>query len=215
MNRKKTFLLSRFISFFIAVILSFFLFLSIPLIRDITGYRHKYEKNVQERKIIAEYVRDIPQKKEVIRTESIKSITNAEPGHSGNSDNNMMSLKIAPDLAVEGSDGAGIAVKGIDMDAMVFDESQTDENVTPVFTPPVDYPQRARELGIQGTFEAVLTINRDGSVLKIDVSKTPHKSITDEALKVLKTWRFKPAKIKGIPVKVKRIQDIDFKLDQN
>jgi len=114
---------------------------------------------------------------------------------------------------VEGGGGAGVAMQGQELEAMVFEEGQTDENVVPLFVPSIAYPQRAKEMGIQGTLEAVITIDRDGKVIKVDIVKSPHPSITEEARKMIVTWRFKPAKIKGIPVKVRRIQDIEFKLD--
>jgi protein TonB len=117
-------------------------------------------------------------------------------------------------LGVEGAGGVAVVMQGQDLDAMVFDENQTDENVVPVSTPAVEYPQRARDLGVQGTLEAVITIDRNGSVAKVEIKQSPHSSISEEAKRVIATWRFKPAKIKGVPVKVRRIQTIEFKLDE-
>jgi TonB family protein len=205
-------LLSKFLRLTIAVLVSFLLFASIPLIRGLLGYSHPQKPVMQQRRIIAEIVRT-PPKKEITHISPARPVTNALPGQAGTSDKNGLSFKITPDLAVEGPDGAEIAGAGQDMTALTFDESRVDENVIPLSMPQVNYPQRAREIGIQGTLEVLITIDRDGSVLKVDVIKSPHQSITEEAQKKIMMWKFKPAKIKGIPVKVKRIQDIEFKLD--
>jgi TonB family protein len=200
--------------FFLAVVISFALFISIPIVRDIVGYkRPEIRRAAAQRRIIMEVVRS-PEKKEPAPIRTMRQIATAAAGPPGGIGNNGISFKITPDLGVEGAGGVEVAMQGQDLEAMVFDESQTDENVIPLFTPSVEYPQRARELGIQGTLEAVVTIDRNGAVAKIDIVKSPHSSISEEAKRVIATWRFKPAKIKGVPVKVRRIQAIEFKLDE-
>jgi|GEM_PF-706388 len=196
-----------------AGIISFLLFTSIPLVRGIFGLKRPDHKAIVEhRRIIAEMVRT-PPTKNVTPVKNMRRITTTSPGRMGSSEQNGLTFKIIPDLSVEGGGGAGVAMQGQELEAMVFEEGQTDENVVPLFVPSIAYPQRAKEMGIQGTLEAVITIDRDGKVIKVDIVKSPHPSITEEARKMIVTWRFKPAKIKGIPVKVRRIQDIEFKLD--
>ncbi len=197
-----------------ALAVSFLLFISIPLVRDLVGYKKPELRHAAaQRRVIMEVVRT-PEKKEPAPIKILRQMTATASGPPGAVGDNGISFKLTPDLGVEGSGGVAVAIQGQDLEAMVFDESQTDENVIPVFTPAVGYPQRARELGVQGTLEAVVTIDRDGSVAKIDIKKSPHASISEEAKKVMSSWRFKPAKIKGIPVKVRRIQAIEFKLDE-
>ena len=206
---KKIFLL------FAAIAVSVVLFTSIPLVRNLIGLdRHTQKPFSQPRRILAEMVRT-PPKKNITTVTPIHPPTSLSSGRmSDATQRSGISYKIAPDLSVEGGDGAAAAMQGQDLEAMVFDENQTDENVSSVYAPAVSYPQRARDLGINGTLEAVLTIDRDGKVIKVDIVKSPHASITEEAKRVLMTWRFKPAKIKGIPVRVRRIQDIEFTLEE-
>jgi TonB family protein len=200
--------------FVLAFGISFLLFITIPIVRDLVGYKKPQLKQVAgQRRIIMEAVRS-PEKKELVPLKTLRQITIPAAGHAGAMGDNGISFKLMPDLSVEGSGGVGVAMQGQDLDAMVFDESQTDENVVPISTPLVGYPQRARELGVQGTLEAIITIDRDGAVVKVDIKKSPHPSISEEAKKVIATWRFKPAKIKNVPVKVRRIQTIEFKLDE-
>jgi periplasmic protein TonB len=197
----------------LAFLISFSLFISIPIIRDLVGYKKpQIRQALPQRRIFMEAVRQ-PEKNTPIPMKTIRKITTATSGQAGAAGETGISFRLTPDLGVEGG-GVAVAMQGQDLEAMVFDENQTDENVVPVSTPPVEYPQRARDLGVQGTLEAVITIDRDGSVIKIEFRKSPHSSISDEAKRVIATWRFKPAKIKGIPVKVRRIQAIEFKLDE-
>jgi TonB family protein len=206
--------IAKIINAVLALAVSFALFISIPIIRDLVGYKKPQLRHAaSQRRVIMEVVRT-PEKKEPAPVKAMRQATAAAPGPPGAIGDNGVSFKLAPDLGVEGSGGVEVAMQGQDLEAMVFDEGQTDENVIPVFTPAVEYPQRARELGVQGRLDAVVTIDRDGSVAKVEIRKSPHASISEEAKRVIATWRFKPAKIKGVPVKVRRIQAIEFKLDE-
>ena len=196
-----------------AVAISFLLFTSIPLVRGLIGYGRPEKRQLSQRnRVIAEMVRT-PPKKEGSPVKMMRQVTAPSSGQAGGREAGGLSFKIAPDLGVEGGGGVAVNLQGQDLEAMVFDEGQTDENVVALSTPPIPYPQRAKELGIQGTLEAVITIDRDGTVAKVDIVKSPHQSIAEATKKVIKTWQFKPAKIKGIPVKVRRFQTIEFKLD--
>jgi protein TonB len=206
--------LVKIVLFILALAVSFMLFISIPIVRNLVGYKKPVLRHAaMQRRVIMEVVRT-PDKREPAPVKSLRQVTAAAAGPAGSAGENGISFKLTPDLSVEGAGGVSIEMQGQDLEAMVFDESQTDENVVPLLTPSVEYPQRARELGVQGTLEAVVTIDRDGSVAKVDIAKSPHQSISDEAKKVIASWRFRPAKIKGVPVKVRRIQAIEFKLDE-
>jgi TonB family C-terminal domain len=198
-----------------AIAISFVLFISIPLMRNILGYHRPESKLPKEnRQIIAEMVRTIP-KKEQPEMQAIRQVNTASSATSGlSSGREGLAFKFAPDLSVEGSGGVAVAMQNQDLEAMVFEEGQVDENVVPLFTPSIAYPERAKEIGVQGTLEAIIIIGRDGKVEKVDILRSPHESITQEAKRVLFSWRFKPGKNKGIPVKVRAKQLIDFNLDQ-
>jgi TonB family protein len=200
--------------FSLAIAISFMLFISIPIVRDLVGYKKpELRRAAAQRRVIMEVVRS-PEKKEPAPIKTMRQVTAAAAGPQGANGDNNISFKLTPDLGVEGAGGVEVAMQGQDLEAMVFDESQTDENVVPLFTPSVEYPPRAREIGVQGALEAIITIDRNGEVAKVEIVKSPHPSISEEAKRVIATWRFKPAKIKGVPVKVRRIQTIEFKLDE-
>ncbi len=120
-------------------------------------------------------------------------------------------FRFTPDLAVEGTGDAVMAEE--ELSAVVFDEGETDEPAVPVYQPPVPYPDRARELEIEGKLEVVIIIDTQGKVASVEVVRSPHSSITAAARKVISGWRFKPARNKGVPVKMRVRQVIEFKLE--
>jgi protein TonB len=183
--------------------------------RNILGY-HKPETKVarENRQIIAEIVRSIPKKRQT-EIQTIRQVKIASTSSSGQSSSQEgLSFKFSPDLSVEGASGVAVEMQNQDLEAMVFDEGQTDEDIVPLFTPSIAYPERAREIGAQGTFEAIIIVGRDGKVEKVDVVRSPHASITQEAKRAMSAWRFKPGKNKGVPVRVRAKQVIDFNLGE-
>lgn len=198
-----------------AVCISFLLFISIPLMRNLMGFHKSETKAVSENKqVIAEIVRSIP-KKQQTEIQTMRQVKTASASSSGpSSAQGGIAFKFAPDLSVEGAGGVAVAMQNQDLEAMVFEEGQTDENIVPLYTPSIAYPERAKEIGVQGTLEAILIIGRDGKVEKVDVLRSPHESITQEYKRIIFSWRFKPGKIKGVPVKVRARQVIDFNLDE-
>ncbi|MDO5575503.1 MAG: energy transducer TonB [Fibrobacter sp.] len=157
---------------------------------------------------VMEFKKPQKQKAEMVKSQ-IREIRN--PTVSGGSSRDALSFKFNPDLSVEG--GGDVAMETADLSTVIFDEGETDEDLVPVFVTPVSYPNRARDLGVQGTLEAVIVVGREGRVESVKVTKSPHSSITNEALKTISGWRFKPARNKGIPVSVRVKQVIEFKLD--
>lgn len=164
-----------------AIGVSFLLFISIPFMRNIIGF-HKPDAPAREnRHIIAEIVRSIP-KKQQTEIQTVRQVKTSSASSSGpSSASNGIAFKFTPDLGVEGAGGVEVAMQNQDLEAMVFDEAQTDEDIVPVFTPSIPYPERAKDVGAQGTLEAVLVIGRDGLVEKVDIVRSPHESITIEA----------------------------------
>jgi protein TonB len=57
------------------------------------------------------------------------------------------------------------------------------------------YPQRARERGIQGRVALKARVNTQGQVVAINiVGSSGHAELDQAALKAVQTWRFTPAK---------------------
>ncbi|MFK5923867.1 MAG: energy transducer TonB [Verrucomicrobiota bacterium] len=63
------------------------------------------------------------------------------------------------------------------------------------------YPKIARKKGYQGTSVFIATINPDGSIKELKLSKTSGHAILDRAAKeALRHWKFTPAKRNGITI---------------
>ncbi len=79
----------------------------------------------------------------------------------------------------------------------------------------LSYPTIASENGIQGKVVLRFVIERDGSLTGIEQLASPDKSLTDEAMRVLKTSpKWTPGKQRNRPVRVWYILPVDFMLQQ-
>jgi len=156
--------------------------------------------------VIMEYRK--PEKKEEVREER-KIQPAAAKMHSAGAE--QLSMRFTPDLAVEGT-GAAV-MEQQELAAAIVEEGETDEPLVPLYRPPLTFSERARELEIEGFLEVLLIVDTEGKVASIEVVRTPHSLITSEARKVISTWRFKPAKNKGVPVRVRLRQVVEFTLE--
>ncbi len=79
----------------------------------------------------------------------------------------------------------------------------------------LQYPQEARASNITGKVIVEFVIEKDGSISSdnIKVLKSPHKSLSKEAIRIMKNapdWT--PGRIKGIRVRSKKVLPITFNL---
>ncbi|MCK5799456.1 MAG: TonB family protein [Deltaproteobacteria bacterium] len=75
------------------------------------------------------------------------------------------------------------------------------------------YPERMRDLEIEGKVILQLTIGADGSVKKIKILKSLKKELDAAAIAAAKKMRFAPAKVGGTPVTVTIPYTFTFVLD--
>ncbi len=77
----------------------------------------------------------------------------------------------------------------------------------------VRYPQIAQENNISGRVLLVFVIEKDGSLTNIQVLQTPDSSLSDEAIRILKTSpKWTPGKQRNQSVRVKYTLPIDFRI---
>ena len=75
------------------------------------------------------------------------------------------------------------------------------------------YPQIAQENGITGRVLLMFVIEKDGSLTNIQVLQTPDSSLSDEAIRVLKTSpKWTPGKQRNQTVRVKYTLPVDFRI---
>jgi len=78
----------------------------------------------------------------------------------------------------------------------------------------VKYPVIAQENGIQGRVICQFVVNKDGSIVDVEVVRSGgDPSLDKEAIRVIKTMpKWKPGKQRGKPVRVKYTVPVNFKL---
>lgn len=77
----------------------------------------------------------------------------------------------------------------------------------------IKYPASAREDGIQGRVYVTFVVMEDGTLNYIDVVKSPDKSLSEEALRVVKLMpKWKPGYVGNNPVRVQYNLPINFTL---
>jgi TonB family protein len=196
--------------FAIVLAINISLFLIIPATHAFLDKSHLREKNeVTQRKVVAELIK--PKKKET-KQEPKRRLRSVESS-SSQSIRNPMKFKFSPDLSVAGGAG-GVAIQSQELTAEVFEEGEAEEDVRPRFTPAPRYPDRARDMAIEGTVVVTFVVDVDGKVGAIEEIEAPHPSFKSEIRSTLQEWKFQPAQNKGVPVKQRVRQPFDFYLNQ-
>jgi TonB family protein len=138
------------------------------------------------------------------------------PKAQGRSSQGQFDMRFSPDLNVDEAapdgDGAAISLKKQDLTAEIFEQGQVDEQAIPQHTPGVQYPQRAIEQMIQGEVEVLFVVTYQGKVTDIQIVRTPSPIFVNDVRRTVASWRFKPAKKKGIVVNQRFRKVIEFNL---
>lgn len=92
--------------------------------------------------------------------------------------------------------------------------SKVDENPVPLKTPPPRYPDAMKREGISGLVAIAVVIDEKGNIISSVVTKSSHSDFDKPALDAVKSWKFKPAKIDGTPVKVRVTVPLRFSLGE-
>lgn len=76
------------------------------------------------------------------------------------------------------------------------------------------YPAVAAENGVSGRVMVQFVVERDGSVTNIEVLSSPDRSLSEETVRVISTSpKWTPGSQRGVPVRVRFILPIDFRLE--
>jgi TonB family protein len=96
----------------------------------------------------------------------------------------------------------------------VLDESQADEPPIRLSGGPLQYPPLLREAGIEGRVEVEFVVNEAGVVdsASIVVISSTNKAFERPAVDVVKSSRFRPATIGGVPTAVRTRQPVVFSI---
>ena len=96
---------------------------------------------------------------------------------------------------------------------MVMSEDSVDVAPQPAQRSAMEYPKKARKMGVTGYVLMNLLVSKEGRVEKVKVLESEPAGVFDEAaISGVKSWEFKPAQYKGEAVKVWAKQKIRFDL---
>lgn len=74
------------------------------------------------------------------------------------------------------------------------------------------YPEEARKNGLQGIVKLSAVIDTKGTVAKVEPIESPDPTLAAAAVDAVRQWTYKPATLKGKPVKVRMTITVAFKL---
>lgn len=97
----------------------------------------------------------------------------------------------------------------------VFEGTMVDEPPVRLKTVDPFYPEFVKDQGISGVIKAQVIIDQNGNVMEIKILSSPHELLSDEVYKAVSRWKYRPARFKGVPVRViNRDVRIEFKLTE-
>lgn len=166
-----------------------------PPVQEVSRIRVKAAQVVKE---------EPPKEKRELHLRSTRSQTPS----AGRSDH---PFQFTPDLSV-GAEG-GASVEMAELETMLFEENEIDVNPRALFLTPLQYPERARNAGIEGVVSLIIVVARDGSVENVFFEKIPDPLFRRSIEAQVKRWKFHPGKKEGVPVRVKVRQSVEFKLE--
>jgi len=116
-----------------------------------------------------------------------------------------------PDISI---DIANDALSGVEISQNFLQmNSGIAVNLMPIFKIPPRYPNRAKMLKKEGFVVLEFTINKDGFVEDIVITKSKPKKIFDKsAIRALSKWKFKPKIVAAKAVEQRARQTIEYKL---
>jgi len=94
----------------------------------------------------------------------------------------------------------------------VFELYQVDEPPEIVVQVQPEYPEVARKAGLEGKVIVAAIVDENGNVIKAEIHRSDNPIFNEAALEAARKMKFKPAKQKDIPVKVKVFIPFTFKL---
>ena len=78
----------------------------------------------------------------------------------------------------------------------------------------IQYPEAARNGGVEGRVGVEFVVNEDGSISNVKVIHSIGAGCDEEAMRVIRSMpKWKPGRNNGVPVKVMFTQPISFKLE--
>ncbi|MBN1981607.1 MAG: TonB family protein [Chitinivibrionales bacterium] len=197
----------------IAAGISFLIFVLIARIHTLFGIEEAAPtSNAARPKIIAEYVKEKPTEEKKVQ-QRIRQTVNEGPKQGSSQ---QMAMRFSPDLSLDAgmaATGAEVDLQKQDLDAEILEEGQIDEPPQELSIPAIEFPPRARELGISGTVVVRFVVLHTGKATAVEIISSPHVLLSNEARRVILEGKYKPGVNKGAPVNSRVSKNIDFILE--
>lgn len=98
-------------------------------------------------------------------------------------------------------------------DDVVYTSDTVDNPPQPIEQPPMKFPQKLRDKGIEGYVMLSVLVDANGNIDRVKVIESKPPGTFDQvALEGIREWRFQPATYQGEPVKTWIRQKIRFEL---
>jgi TonB family protein len=81
-----------------------------------------------------------------------------------------------------------------------------------VYGPGPEYSDQARKANVEGTVQLKVTVNENGDVADVQVTKGLGSGLDEKAIAAVRTWKFKPGTKDGTPVSSEISVDVSFHL---
>jgi TonB family protein len=88
-----------------------------------------------------------------------------------------------------------------------------EKKLKPVYRPQPEYTEDARAAKIEGSVKLAVSIDAQGEVKDVQVTKPLYPSLDRSATDTIRTWRFAPYLQNGEPVARKITTEVVFSLD--
>jgi TonB family protein len=82
----------------------------------------------------------------------------------------------------------------------------------PIYKPQPGYSEQARRAKFQGTTVLWIVVDASGQVTDVHVIRPLGLGLDEKAMETVRTWKFKPTTLKGVPVPVRVLVEIAFRL---
>jgi TonB family protein len=82
----------------------------------------------------------------------------------------------------------------------------------PIFKPEPPYSEEARKAKHQGVVVVYIVVDTEGNVTEIRVVRPLGLGLDEKAVDTVRTWKFKPGMKNGIPVNVRVLVEVQFRL---
>ena len=131
-----------------------------------------------------------------------------EPGKS------LARQRFVMDLGPGGGSGgaAGAPVPTGDLKQVSYEEGEVDVEARPLSQTAPKRPKKAEAAGVTGLVRCLLTIGEDGRVVEVQFLEVPggNYGFEEAVREAVATWRYQPAKVGGVSVRLKIEQPFKF-----